>query len=287
MSAGEPGKLYLVATPIGNLGDITLRALDTLRAVGFVMAEDTRRSRALLTHFEIKKSVVNFDAHASAEAIARLIERLSLGEDGALVTDAGTPSVSDPGAELVSAAVAAGIPVIPIPGVSAVTAAIAVAGFGDAAFCFLGFPPRSGRKRSDFLSGVLGSVQSVVLFEAPHRIERTLIDLAELAPERAAVLCRELTKLHEQVLRGTLAELAASGADLRGEITLVIAGAEPEPAAAPDPGELDAEIRALLAAGETPRGVVELLAQRRGGARRELYRRVTELANELPPISDR
>jgi 16S rRNA (cytidine1402-2'-O)-methyltransferase len=280
MSSTGSGKLYLVATPIGNLGDITLRALETLRAVSFVMAEDTRRSRALLTHFEIKKQVVNFDAHASEGSIARLVERIGLGEDAALVTDAGTPSVSDPGAELVSAARAAGLDVIPIPGVSAVTTAIAVAGLGDGAFSFLGFPPRAGKKRSEFLSRVLASTDPVVLFEAPHRILRTLTDLAELAGERTAVLCRELTKLHEEVTRGSLAELARCSDNLRGELTLVIDGAEPTATAEPDLAELDAEIRALLEAGETPRDIVEVLASRRGGARRELYRRVTELAGE-------
>jgi len=283
MSSSGPGKLYLVATPIGNLGDITLRALETLRAVSWVLAEDTRRTRALLTHFEIKKTVLNFDAHASEASIAKYVERLALGEEAALVTDAGTPSVSDPGAELVSAAVSAGVQVIPIPGVSAVTAAIAVSGLSDGAFSFLGFPPRAGTKRAEFFARVLGSSEPVVLFEAPHRIARTLLDLAELAPARSAVLCRELTKLHEQVLRGTLGELAEKAENLRGEMTLVIDGAEPEAPAQAGPEELDAEIRTLLDAGETPRDIVNLLAQRRAGDRRELYRRVTELARE--PVS--
>lgn len=286
MNAHGLGTLYLVATPIGNLGDITLRALETLRAVAFVLAEDTRRTRALLTHFEIKKTVLNFDAHASESTIGKVVERLLQGDDAALVTDAGTPSVSDPGAELVAAAHGAGIGVVPIPGVSAVTAAIAVAGLGDGAFSFLGFPPRGGSKRAEFMARALASTEPLVLFEAPHRILRTLLDLADLAPERQAVLCRELTKLHEQVLRGSLAELAAGSENLRGEMTLVIAGAAPAEPAPFDALELDAEIRALLAAGETPRGVVDMLAERRGGARRELYRRVTELMAELGPSED-
>jgi 16S rRNA (cytidine1402-2'-O)-methyltransferase len=281
------GKLYLVATPIGNLGDITLRALETLRGVALVLAEDTRRTRALLTHFEIKKTVLHFDAHASPAAIAKLVERLLLGEDAALVTDAGTPSVSDPGAALVSAAHGAGVVVIPIPGVSAVTTAIAVAGLGDGPFTFLGFPARGGKKRVEFLARVVSSTEPVVLFESPHRIERTLLDLAELAPDRPAVLCRELTKLHEEISRGSLAELSTIAVDLRGELTLVIQAAEPTVASRTEPGDYDAEIRALLAAGETPRDIVAVLSDRSGGARRELYRRVTELAQDQAPGSER
>ncbi|MFO7177887.1 MAG: 16S rRNA (cytidine(1402)-2'-O)-methyltransferase [Pseudomonadota bacterium] len=277
------GTLFLVATPIGNLGDVTLRALDTLRAVALVAAEDTRHTRALLTHFGIKKPLVAHDAHASDRDVERLLERLGAGEDVALVTDAGTPGVSDPGAKLVRAAHEAAIRVVPIPGVSAVTAAVAVSGLVDGPFVFLGFPPRQGRKRRAFFDRVFASEEPVILFEAPHRAERTLAELAEREPERRAVLCRELTKIHEDVRRGSLAELAANAADLRGEITLVVAGA-PERArsleAPSDLDELDGTIRTLLRAGETPRDIVATLATSAPLAKRDLYRRVAELARE-------
>ncbi len=274
------GTLFLVATPIGNLSDVTLRALDTLRAVSLVAAEDTRHTRALLSHFGIKKPLVAHDAHASERDVERLLERLHAGEDLALVTDAGTPGVSDPGAKLVRAAHAASLRVVPIPGVSAVTAAVTVSGLVDGPFVFLGFPPRQGQKRRAFLERVLTSEEPVILFEAPHRAERTLAELAEREPERPAVLCRELTKLHEDVRRGTLAELAASAADLRGELTLVVAAAPERPEALEAPPALDETIRALLRAGETPRDIVATLAASVPGAKRDLYRRVAELARE-------
>jgi 16S rRNA (cytidine1402-2'-O)-methyltransferase len=273
----SPGTLYLVATPIGNLGDITLRALETLKQVAVVLAEDTRRTRALLTHFEIKKPLVNHDAHASPASIDGLIERLRAGESAALVTDAGTPSVSDPGTALVAAAHEQGIPVVPIPGVSAVTTAVAASGLVDGAFTFFGFPARSGKKRADFLSRVVRSREPVVLFESPHRVARLLADLAELAPERRAVICRELTKLHEELARGTLAELALRDPTVRGEVTLVIDASESEDEAHDEPPS-DEELLELLRSGESPRAIVEALGTRSGGARRELYRRVTELA---------
>lgn len=275
------GKLYLVATPIGNLSDITLRALETLKSVELVAAEDTRRTRALLSHFQITgKSVLACNAYASESALHGLTERLAGGESIALVTDAGTPSVSDPGTELVRAAVAAGIEVIPIPGVSAVTAAVAVSGLVEGAFCFLGFPPAKGSGRRALLERVVTSREPSVLFEAPHRIQRTLAELAELAPLRAAVVCRELTKLHEELCRGTLAELAGDGERAwRGEITLVVDRAPEKSAPSPEDSRvLEASILERLSAGESPRTVVEALLEGSGLARRELYRQVTELS---------
>jgi 16S rRNA (cytidine1402-2'-O)-methyltransferase len=278
-AAEAAGKLYLVATPIGNLNDITLRALETLRNAATILAEDTRRTRALLTHFEIKKPLANYDAHASPSAIEKFVERLLAGDDLALVTDAGTPSISDPGRALVAAAHARGVAVIPIPGVSAVTTAVAVSGLVDGPFLFLGFLPRTGRKRAEALRRIVSSPEPVVLFESPHRMARTLSDLAELLPERRAVICRELTKLYEEISRGTLRELAAPDTNFRGELTLVVdAAAETTESTSETAAEdLDAEIQARLAAGETTRDIVEALGTRAGGARRELYRRVTEL----------
>lgn len=280
-----PGKLYLVATPIGNLADITLRALETLKAVELVAAEDTRRTRALLTHFRITgKALVACNAYASESALSGLIERIASGESVALVTDAGTPSVSDPGTELVRAAVTAGLEVVPIPGVSAVTTAVAASGLVEGAFCFLGFPPAKGGGRRAFLTRVVASLEPSVLFEAPHRIQRTLQELAELAPERRAVLCRELTKLHEELRRGTLAELAANNDAWRGEITLVVDRA-PEKVAqtSEDAQALEAAIVERLQAGESPRTVVDALLPDSGLPRRELYRQVTEISARTAP----
>lgn len=276
------GTLYLVATPIGNLSDITLRALETLKRVELIAAEDTRRTRALLSHFEISgKQLWSCNAYASESALGGLVRRLQQGESIALVTDAGTPSVSDPGTELVRAAVSAGIDVIPIPGVSAVTTAVAVSGLVDSAFCFLGFPPAKGAGRKAFFDRVIGGLEPCVLFEAPHRIQRTLEELAALAPERSAVLCRELTKLHEETLRGTLAALSRSSQAWRGEMTLVVECAPQAPASAPDGEELEATIREQLAAGQSPRSVVEALLAHSGLPRRELYRVVNELSQRV------
>ncbi|HWA78113.1 MAG TPA: 16S rRNA (cytidine(1402)-2'-O)-methyltransferase [Polyangiaceae bacterium] len=284
-----PGKLYLVATPIGNLADITLRALETLKIVEVVAAEDTRRTRALLSHFEIgRKELIACNAYASESALGGLTARLLAGESIALVTDAGTPSVSDPGTELVRAAVSAQIEVVPIPGVSAVTTAVAVSGLVEGAFCFLGFPPVKGSGRRAFFERVIRSTEPSVLFEAPHRIHRTLAELSRLAPSRAAVLCRELTKLHEEVRRGTLSELAANEQTYRGEITLVVDRAEAsgEAAAETDAAALEAAIVEQLEAGATPRSVVEALLESSRLPRRELYRQVTELAQRVAAASD-
>jgi 16S rRNA (cytidine1402-2'-O)-methyltransferase len=270
------GKLFLVATPIGNLSDITLRALEVLREVPCIAAEDTRRTRALLSHFGVaKKQLISCDAHAGPGALAALVARLTAGEDVALVTDAGTSSVSDPGTELVQRAAAAGISVVPIPGVSAVTAAVAASGLVQGAFTFIGFPPRQGGKRRDCLERIATSIEPTVLFESPHRLSKTLADLAQRIPERQAVICRELTKLHEEILRGTLAKLAEHEPSWRGEITLIVAAAEEvsEPSLAQSE-ELELQIEQRLAAGESPRGVIDALSANSGLSRRDVYRRV-------------
>jgi 16S rRNA (cytidine1402-2'-O)-methyltransferase len=273
-----PGKLYVVATPIGNLDDITLRALETLRRADVILAEDTRRSRALLSHFEIGgKPLLACNAHASPAKLAGFVERVARGETLALVTDAGTPSVSDPGTALVRAMVEAGLEVVPIPGVSAVTAAVASAGLVEGSFYFLGFPPAKGKERREFFERVSASLEPVVLFEAPHRIARTLEALAQIMPERRAVLCRELTKIHEEFRRGSLAELAADPPS-RGEITLVIAGAPATVDVNIDLETLDASILQSLAQGSSARSVVEELLEDSGLSRRDLYRRVMNLA---------
>ncbi len=268
------GALYVIGTPIGNLGDITLRAIETLRNVDHVAAEDTRRTRQLLSHLEIhSKHLVALDAHASEKRIAGLVERLTAGQSVALVTDAGMPSVSDPGTALVRAAVEQGVTVTTVPGPSAVTAAVALSGLVDGPFLFLGFLPRRGKKRHEAIERIATSREPVVLYEAPGRTQATLEELSRAIPERAACVCRELTKLHEETVRGTLAELAARG-EWRGEIALVIGPGDGGATTAPDDAELDTRIGELLAGGASPRSVADELTSWAQRPRREVYARV-------------
>jgi 16S rRNA (cytidine1402-2'-O)-methyltransferase len=272
------GRLFVVATPIGNLGDITLRAIQTLRSVDVVLAEDTRRTRALLTHLEITgKTLERLDANAPPREVERWIGRLRGGADVALVTDAGTPLVSDPGASIVSKAHEAGIRVVPVPGASAVMAAVSASGLGDGRFRFVGFLPRSGGARAEEIGRLSQAVEATVLFESPRRIAATLGELASRHPNRRAALSRELTKVHEEVSVGTLAELSAASADREwlGEITLVIGPAQAdETAPALSDEALDLEIDRQLALGKRPRDVAALLALESGRPKREIYARV-------------
>ena len=276
-----PGKLYLVGTPIGNLGDITLRALETLKSTRHIAAEDTRRTRQLLTHFGIHERTLHaLDANASERKVEELAELLDSGEDIALVTDAGMPSVSDPGTALVQAAQRRGIVVSPIPGPSAVTSAVAASGLVAANFLFLGFLPRSGRKRKDALERIAKSVDPVLIFEAPQRMQDTLADLAALVPERRATLCREITKLHEEIAPSTLQELAAREGEWRGEITLVIAGADESETEAVDLDALAERARARLAEGATVKTVVAELSAQIALPKRDLYALVQRVSDE-------
>jgi 16S rRNA (cytidine1402-2'-O)-methyltransferase len=272
------GTLYLVATPIGNLGDMTERALATLRAVSHIAAEDTRRTRGLLSHFGITgKELTALDANASERAVARVVAWLKDGLSVAFVTDAGTPGVSDPGRALVNAAVAAGAPITSLPGASAVTTAVALSGLVGGPFVFLGFLPRQGSGRKELLERITRETMPVVLFEAPHRMQETLVDLAASTPEREAVVCRELSKLHEEALRGSLQELAGTEREWLGEIVLVLG----ETPALPQPGSTDDEIRArargLVESGASVRAVSDLLAELSGRSRREVYALVLEV----------
>jgi 16S rRNA (cytidine1402-2'-O)-methyltransferase len=271
------GQLFVVSTPIGNLGDITARALDTLRACDRVVAEDTRRTRQLLAHFAIAgKAVDRLDAHATAHDVERVVGRILEGASVALATDAGTPGVSDPGDALVRAAIAAGIRVVPIPGPSAALAALVASGLaGDAGFRFVGFLPRDGSARSEALATVAATPEPVILFEAPARLPATLRDLAETTPERPACVARELTKVHEELARGTCADLAALEREWLGEVVLVLGSHAPEEREARvDDAALDARIDAALAEGQHARTVAERLAAWSGRPRRTVYERV-------------
>lgn len=270
-----PGVLYLVATPIGNLGDVTRRAAETLELVDRVLAEDTRRTRALLTHLGIRKPVAKLDANATDGALRSVVDRARAGERIAFVTDAGTPSVSDPGTRLVRMAVEAGLPMTVVPGPSAVTAAVALSGLVEGPFLFMGFLPRHGEKRRHAIDKVKTAEEAVVLFEAPTRLSGTLADLAARMPARRACVLRELTKLHEEVVHGSLAELAEREITPKGEVTVVVARAEGD--AVEEEPDIDALVAERLAAGDTPRTVADDVAAVTGKPRREVYARVLEL----------
>jgi len=276
-----PGTLYLVATPIGNLGDMTERAVATLRSVRHIAAEDTRRTRGLLSHFGVMgKELHTLDANASERAVARVVGLLKDGQDVAFATDAGTPGVSDPGRALVNAAVLAGVPITALPGASAVTTAVALAGLVAGPFLFLGFLPRQGSGRKELLQRIRHETMPIVLFEAPHRMQETLVDLAADCPTRAAAVCRELTKLHEEVLRGDLAALAANQREWLGEIVIVLGEAEALPAPGSSDDELRQQARGLIDGGAAVKAVAQHLSDITGRSRREVYALVLEVKGD-------
>ena len=275
-----PGTLYVVATPLGNLGDLSLRAMEVLRAVPVVAAEDTRRTRGLLSHLGASPRLLSYHAHSEEPRLEVLLEILQDGRDVALVSDAGTPVVSDPGTDLVAAARATGITVVPIPGPSAVATALSAAGLKGDRYLFLGFIPRKGSERARLLARAAAEEWSVVFFEAPPRLADLLEDLARaVGGGRRAVVARELTKLHEEFRAGTLAELAGyySEHPPRGEITIVLEGTG-APAEPPDrTGEAVEQATLLLAEGLTRREVVRRISETLGLPRNDAYRLVMEL----------
>ncbi|RIL08264.1 16S rRNA (cytidine(1402)-2'-O)-methyltransferase, partial [bacterium] len=245
------GTLYVVGTPLGNLEDLSARARRVLAGVALIVAEDTRRTRKLLAHAGIDAPLASFHAHSTPAQRARLVARLAAA-DVALVTDAGTPGVSDPGPELVADAVAAGHAVVPIPGPSAVATALSVSGLPADRYVFIGFLPRRSQDRRACIAEVAAEPHTVVAFETPQRLAAALADLAAgLGADRRACVGRELTKLHEEVWHGTLGAAAARWASIapRGEITLVIAGAPPAAAEAWDDQRVAAELARLRGAG--------------------------------------
>ncbi len=276
----DPGTLYVVATPLGHLGDLTTRATDILRAVDVVAAEDTRRSRTLLQHIGATPRLVSVHAHTEASQAAPILALLDAGQTVALVTDAGTPGISDPGARLVAAVRDAGHLVVPIPGPSAVATALSASGLPGDRYLFLGFPARKGRDRREELARAASERWTVVFYEAPPRLTALLRDLAEVCgPGRRAVVARELTKMHEELRAGTLGELADwyEAHPPKGEITLVLAGAETEPDPAPDLEAIRAEAVGLLAEGLSRKDVVRRLTESSGLGRNDVYRLVMEL----------
>jgi len=274
------GTLYVVATPLGNLGDLSIRASEVLSRVPVVAAEDTRRTRGLLSHLNARPTLISFHAHSAEHRLESILEILASGRDVAVVTDAGTPSVSDPGPDLVAEARAAGYTVVPIPGPSAVATVLSAAGLAADRYLFLGFIPRKGRERTRLLSRAAAEEWSVVFFEAPPRLVALLEDLIPLAgASRIAVVGRELTKIHEEIRSATLGELVDHfrAVPPRGELTVVLQGTG-EPTSEPDRTE-DAVDQAttLLADGLTRREVVQRLTQSLGLPRNEAYKLVMEL----------
>ena len=266
----------MVATPIGNLEDITLRALRILNQVGHIASEDTRHTGKLLHHYGIATPQISYHEYNKQARLRRLMQALETG-DVALVSDAGMPGLSDPGFELVQAAIAAGHAVSPVPGASAPVAALVASGLPSQAFLYLGYLPRQAGARRSLLESIAGEPRTLVFFEVPHRLRAALADLARtLGGERPAAACRELTKLHEDIQRGTLASLMARFGEQapRGEFTLVVAGAPARTAW--DEARVRGEIARRRARGETPTQAARQVAQASGWARRDVYRIAVE-----------
>ena len=266
-----PGRLYLVATPIGNLEDITYRAVRVLGEVDLIACEDTRQTRKLLDHYAISKPTISYHEHNEAERAAELAERLRSGATVALVSDAGMPLVSDPGYRLVRAAIVAGIPVEPIPGASAALAALAGSGLPTDAFHFAGFLPAKTGQRVKALEALKEEPATLIFYEAPHRVLEALEAIAQVLGPRPVVAARELTKVHEEFLRGTAvevhAQLSARGS-IKGEFTLLVGKAA---APVPDDTPASVAVEELVRAGTARMDAIKQVARRRGLSKREVY----------------
>lgn len=267
---GSPGTLYLVGTPIGNLEDITLRALRVLREVPLIAAEDTRSTRNLLRRYEIQRPMVSYFEHNESERVSYLIGKLREG-DLALVSEAGMPGISDPGYDLVRAAIANGIPVVPIPGPSAPVAALAASGLPTDGFVYVGFLPRRSNERRRLFASQRDERRTIIAFESPHRLVAALADVQAELGDRQVVVARELTKIHEEFARGGVAEVLARFQETppRGEITLLIGGASGD---RPRAYDVEARIAELRAEGRSNAEVAGLIARESQLPRREVYR---------------
>jgi 16S rRNA (cytidine1402-2'-O)-methyltransferase len=272
------GTLFVVATPIGNLGDMTPRAIEVLRSVSLIAAEDTRHSGRLLKAFAIETPLISYHQHNRAARSSRLLAALDAG-DVALVSDAGTPAVADPGHELIADASAAGHKVIPVPGASSVIAAVSASGLVPGPFLFTGFLPRGGAERRMALGQAVATGVPFVLFESPLRMAATLAEIEAVSPGRQAVIARELTKLHEELIRGSVAELAGQFADIppRGEVVLVIGGAEKKGS---DAADVDAIAASILDQGVKPSRAARELSELAGIDSAEAYEVVRRIQAE-------
>jgi len=266
------GVLYIVSTPIGNLEDMTYRAVRVLGQVSLVACEDTRQTRKLLDHYGIRARLVSYHEHNEAARAPEIVERLLAGESVALVSDAGTPLVSDPGYRIVTAAIAAGVRLEPVPGASALLCALAASGLPTDVFLFAGFLPAKSAARRRTLDSLTSCPATLVFYEAPHRILESLDDIASVLGPRPLVLARELTKVHEEFLRGTAAEIRAileRRERIKGEITLLVGRSEPQTVDSGDAGE---QVARLVAQGVPRMDAIKNVARRLGLGKREVYR---------------
>ena len=266
--------LYLVPTPIGNLGDISQRCRETLEAVDFIAAEDTRVTLKLLNHLGIKKSLVSYYEHNKAAQGSRIVERILGGETCALVSDAGSPAISDPGEDLVKQCAGAGIPVCAIPGPCAAITALSISGQATGRFCFEGFLSTAKKSRREHLESLKSEQRTMIFYEAPHKLLTTLADMAEVfGGERPLSLCRELTKLHEEVVRTTLAEALERYTQTppKGEFVLIVAGAKPEEKEIPSETDAAARLAELTAQGLSRKDAVKQTAKELGLSKNAVY----------------
>ena len=266
------GTLYIVATPIGNLEDITLRALRILKEVDLIAAEDTRHTQILLHHFGIRTPLTSYHEHNERTKARQLIGRLKQGESVALVSDAGTPAISDPGFRLIAEAVEAEVSIVPLPGASALTAVLSAGGLPTDRFAFEGFLPAKQKERREKLQALRAETRTLVFYEAPHRLKETLADMQAILGDREIVLGREVSKVHEEFLRGSVSELVHQLGDRKilGELTLVIKGSAGESEVSED--RLKAEIRKLRNGGLRVKEIAEIMGERYSIGKRELYR---------------
>ncbi len=274
------GALYVVATPIGNLEDITLRALLVLREVSLIACEDTRQTRKLLNRHSIGTATVSFHRFNEDRAVPSLLQKLRAGKDLALVSDGGTPSISDPGFSLVRACRQEGIPVVPVPGPSALLAALVGSALPADRFSFFGFLPHRSGERRRLLESLRERRETLVFFDSPRRAAGSLEEMAQILGDRPAAICREMTKVHEEFRLGTLAALAGQlrGTTLRGEVTLVVGGATPPAPSSAEPDILRAEVEAEVRRHSVSRrDAVRIVAFRRGLPRRDVYRTLKDL----------
>ena len=287
-SSKRAAGLYFVATPIGNLRDITLRALDVLSAVDVVACEDTRHTGKLMKSYGIKTRLASYHDHNASRVRPGLLDRLRRGESVALVSDAGTPLISDPGYRLLIEAIEAGVPVTTLPGPSAVLAALTLAGLPTDRFLFLGFAPNRSGARKRYLEPFAGTDACIVLLESPKRLAKCLVDLVAVFGDRDAAIARELTKLHEEVLRDRLSVLADQFADApapRGEVVVIVGPPERDKPETLDPDRIDALLRAGLKT-DKPSTVAARLAAETGVPRRQLYERATALKHNIDRNED-
>ena len=276
------GTLYIVATPIGNLEDITLRALRMLKEVDLIAAEDTRRTKILLNHYGIATAVTSYHEHNEKAKARALIARLKQGVSIALVSDAGTPTLSDPGYRLLQGAVQEGIPVVPLPGPSALTAVLSASALATDRFVFEGFLPPKKRERRERLQSLQEETRTLVFFEVPHRLKESLADLLEILGDREVTMGREVTKVHEEFLRGRLSEVNAEAhrRELRGELTFVVKGLDRTRETAPSEAVLIAEIQSLRKKGMRVKEIAELLGEKFSYPKREIYQLILDVETE-------